>query len=687
MSWASNVSRIAVACLAMVALSEARPAAAAPGAFTQEQAAKGKELFVKHCASCHGDSLEGGMGPPLSGPMFTQLWQTMFNVDDLYYVMRTAMPLPRAGSLSQTENLDVLAFILSNNGFAAGTTALTSDSATLASIKATPPAAGDAAPSPEAAGAPPGGGDPAPPPASRKSFITADAGTTPSGKGPSAADLRDAVTSTDWLYHTHDFHGTRHSPLTQITPDNVRHLQAACVYQLGSAEGFVTGPLVYHGTMYVTTQKLTAAIDAATCRERWQYKWQPQDMELNPNNRGVAIQDGYVVRGTSDGYLLALDSADGHLLWARQIAHPAAGETLAMPPLIYQDLVIIGPAGSELNVQGWVGAFKLSDGSPVWRFNTVPKAGEPGFETWVHDVKYPVGGGSIWSPMSLDLERGELYVPVTNAAPDYPVQVRQGVNLYTDSLIALDPRTGKLKWYAQVVPNDSKDRDLTQVSPIIEAQVGGRMRKIVVAGGKDGIIREFDRESHQELHATPLGTRLNDAISVSTQGTRFCPGTLGGIQWNGPSWLPSTNSLYVPVVDSCTTAKADAEPRLVPGQLYMGGTDETDPDPRGLLTSIDVSTGGVRWQYHADKPLVAAVTTTDSGLVFAGELGGDLIALDARNGNVLYRFNTGGAMAAGVVTYAVDGKQYVGAASGRGSMMFGDGKGAPTVVIFTLPAP
>lgn len=677
MNRASMVSRIAAASVILIVGLDARPATAASGVFTQDQAAKGQDLYAKHCASCHGDSLQGSLAPPLSGPMFGQLWQAAFNVDDLYYVMRTSMPMPRAGSLSSAEYLQLLAFILSKNGFEAGTTALTADAGSLASIRLAPPApAGDP---------PAGGADPGAAPTARKSFLVAEGGTTPQGKGPSADELRDAQNSTDWLYHTHDFHGTRHSPLKQITPESASHLKAACVYQLGSTESFVTGPIVYHGTLYVTTQKLTAAIDAATCRERWQYKWQPQDMELNPNNRGVAIENGYVVRGTSDGYLLALDSADGHLLWARQIAHPAAGETFAMPPLIYQDLVIIGPAGSELNVQGWIGAFKLSDGSPVWRFNTVPKAGEPGFDSWVHDPNLPVGGGSVWSPMSLDAERGELYVPVTNPAPDYPVQLRKGNDLYTDALLALDVRTGKLKWYAQVTPNDSKDRDLTQVSPIIEAKIGGRSHKVVVVGGKDGVVREFDRDTHQQLSATPLGTHANDLVPVSTSGTRFCPGTLGGIQWNGPAWLASTNSLYVPVVDSCTTAKADAEPRLIPGQFYMGGSEDTEANPRGLLSSIDVSNGAIRWQYHSDGPLVAAVTTTDGGVVFGGELNGDFIALDASNGKVLYRFNTGGAMTAGIVTYAVDGKQYVGAASGKGSMMFGDGRGAPTIVVFTLP--
>jgi alcohol dehydrogenase (cytochrome c) len=498
--------------------------------------------------------------------------------------------------------------------------------------------------------------------------------------------LLTAASSSDWLYYNHDFRGTRYSPLSQIDRRNVGRMRIACNYQLDSTENFVTGPIVYRGTMYVTTARLTVAIDAATCRERWHYTWQPQDAELWPTNRGVAIQDGYVVRGTADGYLVSLDAADGRLLWARQIAHPAAGETITMPPLIYRDLVIIGPAGSENNIQGWVGGFRLSDGSPVWRFNTVPRTGEPGSESWKHDPKQPVGGGAVWSPMSLDAGRGEIYVPVANPAPAFLAQLRRGANLYTNSLLALDVHTGKLNWYAQLVANDDKDWDVTQVSPIIDAEIGGKLRGIIVEGGKDGIVRVLDRDTHKVLHETPIGTRVNANQHISREGTRFCPGVLGGIQWNGPAWHPATNALYVPSVDWCSTAKLDDHPPATRSEYYTGGTLKMDATSQGFLTAIDLASGAVHWQYRSRKPMIAGVTTTASGLVFAGELTGDLLALDARDGTVLYRFNTGGAMAGGIVTYAVEGKQYVGAASGRGSIIFGDARGVPTIVVFALPA-
>ena len=663
--------RLTATCLTALAILILTPglAMAADGVYTAEQAAAGKSLYGKYCAGCHGAALEGGGAPALSGKSFVESWsRSTRTIDDLFYIMRSSMPRPAIGSLGQGEYVQLLAFVLSRNGVPAGDQPLNADPTTLAAVRLAAAAAG-------------AGGNAT----QKKTFIVGEGSIKPVGKGPSAAQLRDAATSTDWLYHTHDFRGTRYSPLAEINRGNVAQMQVACMYQLGSTENFVTGPIVYAGVMYVTTARLTVAIDAASCREKWRHTWEPQDADVWPNNRGVAIEDGYVVRGTADGYLFALDAADGRLLWARQVARPVAGEFVTMPPLIYQDLVIVGPAGSENNIQGWIGAFRLADGSPVWRFNTIPKSGEPGFETWNNDPNVPVGGGAVWTPLSLDVERGELYVPVTNPAPDFAAQVRPGKNLYTNSLLALDLATGKLKWYVQLVPNDDKDYDLTQVSPLIDARVGGKQRKLVVTAGKDGIVRVLDRDTHVVLHQTVIGTRLNEHVPITREPLRYCPGTLGGIQWNGAAWLASINTLFVPSVDWCFTAKLEEKLRYVPGGLYFGGSFTPDKESQGFLTAIDASTGAIRWQYRSEEPMVAGVTATAGELLFTGENTGDLLAFDAEGGSVLYRFNTGGAMTAGVITYAVAGKQYVGAATGRGSLLIGGGKGAPTIVVFTLP--
>jgi alcohol dehydrogenase (cytochrome c) len=454
---------------------------------------------------------------------------------------------------------------------------------------------------------------------------------------------------------------------------------------MGSAETFETGPLVYRGVMYLTTPRLTAAVDAATCRRRWSHTWEPRDEMPAEINRGAAIKDGYVVRGTPDGYLVALDATDGHLLWARQVATPKIGEIITMPPLVFEDKVIIGPAGSEAGFRGWIGAFNLADGTPVWRFYTIPAPGEPGSETWINPT-VPVGGGAVWTPLSLDPANGELYVAVTNPAPDFPAELRPGKNLYTNALIALDVRTGKLRWYDQLVPNDAHDWDLTQVAPLFRGRVKGKLRNLITAAGKDGILTVLDRDTHERLFQTVITTRENVDAPLTKAGTHSCPGLLGGVEWNGPAWLPATGMLYVPSVDWCMTFKLADSVKFTPGEGYLGGDIVFDPPEkaRGWLTAIDAATGAVRWRYHSKQPMVAAVTTTAGGVVFAGEKTGDFLAFDARSGKELYRFNTGSGLMGGIVTYSVRGRQYVGAVSGGGSLNFGR-EGSPTLFVFALP--
>jgi alcohol dehydrogenase (cytochrome c) len=440
--------------------------------------------------------------------------------------------------------------------------------------------------------------------------------------------------------------------------------------------------------MYLATARSTIAIDAATCRVKWRHSWTLRGDAVWNRSRGVAIKDGRVVRGTPDGYLVALSSETGAMLWARRVADASAGETFSMAPVIYDDLILIGPAGSENNIKGWVGAFRLADGSPVWRFNTVPRPGEPGYDTWQNPNNIPMGGGAVWTSFSLDTVTGDLHVAVTNPAPDLPAHLRPGSNLYTNSILVLDVRTGKHRWHRSLVPADSHDWDLSHVMPLFTATVNGAPRRLVATVGKDGILRTLDRETHDIVYATPVTTIENADVPVTTTPTRACPGVLGGVEWNGPSHSAVTNMLYVPAVDWCTTFTADPEPRYIPGKNYMGGTAARDPAEKsqGWLTALDATTGAVRWKYRSPRPMVAAVTSTAGGLVLTGELTGDFLALDGRNGEVLYRFNTGGSMGGGIVTYEAGGQQYIAVASGTPSAFWVDRNGgAPTIVVFALP--
>ncbi len=633
--------------------------------YTTEQAGAGQGVYATYCANCHGGDLQGAVAPALAGAAFLHTWAEK-GAHDLFDVLRTSMPRPGAGSLSAEAYAEVFAYVLSRNGLAAGTGAFDGSASMLDAIDLTRLA--------EAAGPAP----PAPP-----EFIAGER-AKPTGEGPSQKELTSPGAA-DWVYHTGNYEGTRYSPLSQISTANVGRLRVACAYQVGVLETFYAGPVVYRGTMYLTTPSLTVAVDAATCRERWRSVWQPRDRMVWPNSRGVAIKDGYVVRGTPDGYLVALDAADGKPLWARQVAKPALGETITMPPLIFEDRVIIGPAGSENAAKGWIGAFSLADGEPLWRFNTVPRPGEPGAETWGSEPGMPTGGGAVWTPLSLDVARGELYVGVTNPAPDLAAHLRPGDNLYTNALVALDVRTGTLRWYDQLVPSDFHDWDLTQVSPLIRAEVGGTERDLVITSGKDGLLHALDRRSHARLYETPVTTRRNVDTPLTREGTVACPGVLGGVEWNGPAYDPHTGLLYVPAVDWCYkfALAPDDSVRYVPGEMFLGGTAEPASDPRGWVTAVDASDGSVRWRYHSEMPMVAAVTATAGGLVFTGEQTGDFLALDASTGEVRYRFYTGGGIFGGVASYAVDGKQYVAVTSGGGSLTFG-GSGSPTLFVFGL---
>jgi alcohol dehydrogenase (cytochrome c) len=438
--------------------------------------------------------------------------------------------------------------------------------------------------------------------------------------------------------------------------------------------------------MYLTTLHVTAAVDATTCRLKWRHVWAPRARDVWPNNRGVALKDGRVYRGTSDGYLVALDASTGKLLWARKVADAASGETLTMPPLVFEDRVIIGPAGSENAIKGWVGAFRGEDGVPMWRFNIVPGKGDPGFDTWKADANIPLGGGAVWTPVALDAARGQLFVATTNPAPDFPSEQRGDKNLYTNTLLVIDIRTGKLIWYDQLVPDDDHDWDLTQVSPLITVSIDGRQRDLVVTVGKDGVLRALDRQSHQRVYETPVTTRTNTEAPVTPKGTHACPGVFGGVEWNGPSYNARTNLLYVPAVDWCGTFTSAEQVRYIPGANYLGGTYKPDETSQGWLSAIDASTGAVKWRYRSPRPMVAAAATAAGGIVMTGELTGDFLVLDAENGKELFRFNTGGPIGGGVITYQIAGRQYIAVASGYPSGFWVDtNPGAPTVFVFALP--
>jgi alcohol dehydrogenase (cytochrome c) len=510
----------------------------------------------------------------------------------------------------------------------------------------------------------------------------------PAIQGPTQQELTNAAQDKqNWLYASKDYTGQRFADLRQITPANAGQLRAACIYRSNTAGSTQTNPLVYKGVMYLTIDRAIVAIDATTCREKWTYNWEPKGSVLSPTNRGVAMKDGRLVRGTADGYLIAVDMANGTLVWSQKIADAKSSQYLSMPPLIYEDLVLYGPAGADWGAKNWIGAFKLSTGEQVWRFNLIPDAGEPGAETWKDPQSREHGGGSLWTPLSLDVRKGIVYVPVGNPAPDFYPDARPGSNLYTNSVVALDVKTGKLVWYKQFGPADANDRDLSQVSPLFTATVHSKSRDLITVSGKDGLLRLLDRDTREMFYEVPITTRTDFDKIPTTQGVHGCPGLLGGMEWNGPAYSSASRTLYVASVDWCGTfTRSDKAPAFVDNAHYYGGAVTPDPrdQARGWLQALDATTGKVRWRRQWPTPLAAGVTVTSGGVLFTGDLDNNFLAIDAGNGKTLYSFNTGGSIGGGVISYEIGGKQYVATTSGVVSGFFG-GSGTSAIVVFSLP--
>ncbi len=499
----------------------------------------------------------------------------------------------------------------------------------------------------------------------------------------------------DWTYVDHDFSGTRYSPLSQITPRNVNRLAKVCSYTFPEQVPSESAPIASAGVLYATSDHYTVALDGADCHGLWTYEWKPRDHDSPHPHRGAALAGGKIIRGTGDDYLIALDAATGHLLWARQIAKPQDGYFISMPPLVIGDLIYIGPAGSERAASGWVGAFRLKDGEPVWKFNIIPADGEPGADTWgPNPDARKHAGGALWTPLSYDTEKGLLYVAGGNPAPDFYDDARPGANLYTNSLIALNGKTGRLVWYQQFIPHDVHDYDTTHVNPVFKANSG----TAIATTGKDGVLRVVDRDSHKILYSVPFTTQLNTEVPIGHTPVRVCPGTLGGDEWNSGAYSPKLGLLVVPSNDQmCSQIMKDAEPPSAEAanageKNYFGGPINHEPlaDARGRLTGFDAMNGKERWRYQAPTPLVAGVAITASNLIFTGEVGGYFDALDAQSGKILFRHNLADTIQGGVITYSAHSIQYVAVVSGDGGVITKKTMpevvgGNPTITVFALP--
>jgi alcohol dehydrogenase (cytochrome c) len=483
-----------------------------------------------------------------------------------------------------------------------------------------------------------------------------------------------------WLSYNNHLDGQRFSPLKEITPANATQLGEVCRVQIDGPTSLHSDLIVVDGVIYTGTGRETVALNATTCALLWRFSYTPDDDRNSPSTRGVAVLNGRVFRGTGDDRLIALDAATGKLLWKTVIGTPALGESSAAAPLAWGGVVYMGISGSELGARGRVMAFDAQTGRELWRFNTIPMGKEIGANTWLRPGTAKTGGGGVWGAMTLDVAAGELFVPVGNPWPDIDKAYRPGANLFTDSIVVLDARTGALKWWHQGTPEDWMDLDMV-APPVIYRIAGGR--DYLVFGGKDGYVTAVDRDTHQQLFRVPVTTIEHMPKLPTKEGMRMCPGYAGGVEWNGPAFDRLNHSLVTGAVDACFIVKL-GKASYAPAGMNFGGSVEPVGPTTGWITSIDQVTGALRWKYHTDKPVVAGVTPTAGGVTFAGDLGGNLLVFDSRSGAVVNKVQTGGSLAGGLVTYEAGGHQYVAFADGNVSRNAFGALGLPSVVIMAL---
>jgi alcohol dehydrogenase (cytochrome c) len=509
-------------------------------------------------------------------------------------------------------------------------------------------------------------------------------GELPQTATPAASPGAESRSEADWPVYNKTYEAARYSTLAQITRANVSRLQPVCAAELGDAGAFQAGPIVVGDTIYLTTANSTVALDAVSCDIRWQNIYENEEAPVFAVNRGVAYAGGRVFRGTADGRVLAIDAATGRTAWKIKAAEPAAGEFFSAAPIAWNGLVYLGIAGSDWAVRGRMLAFDAATGAEKWRFYTVPEGDEPGANTWKRHAGVTVGGGGTWSSYTLDPRTGELFVPVGNPAPDLRSDLREGDNLYTNCLLVLDALTGKLRWYFQMTPNDGLDLDLG-AAPALYSGSGGEA--LLSAGSKDGFLYGIDRGTHKLLYRTAVTTVKNsDTMRMAPpEGLEFCPGYLGGVEWNGPAVDPSDQSVFVGAVDWCMFFHPGDKPyqRGIP----YHGTVVVLPQKvlgSGWITSIDGNSGKIRWQYHSSSPIVAALTPTAGGLLLGGDVLGHFLVFDSKTGDVLLNRDMGGAMNGGIVTYEKGGRQLIAVTSGSTSRSGLGNSGMPTLTIFAL---
>jgi len=501
--------------------------------------------------------------------------------------------------------------------------------------------------------------------------------------------VREVTSSVDWPTYNGDPRGNRYTTLTQIDKATVQRLAPKWIFAFPGAGSLQGTPVVVSGIMYVTAPNECIALDAGTGRMIWQFK-RPRTTGITAGsaNRGVGVAGDRLFFETDNAHILALSRFTGDVLWETPLEDWRKNYAASSAPLPAGNLVISGVTGGEHGANGFVAAHDQETGREVWRFWTVPKAGEPGSETWQgKDIDH--GGAPTWFTGSYDPELDIVYWPTGNPAKEYNGDHRKGDNLYSDSMLALDRKTGKLKWHYQFTPHDLWDWDATETSVLVDATWQGQPRQLMLHANRNGFFYVFDRADGKLLLAKQFIKTLTWATGIgsdgrpikvsgqepSPEGTKVCPSQDGATNWYSPSYNPITRLYYIQTFEKCSVYTKRDQGDWETGKTYLGGTQRTatEPTPERILRALDIATGAVKWELPQRGPAYSwgGTLSTATGLVIFGEDGGALMAADAVTGKPLWMFQTNQTWKASPMTYMFDGKQYIAVAAGGNIMAFG----------------
>lgn len=500
-----------------------------------------------------------------------------------------------------------------------------------------------------------------------------------------------APAGANWPSYNGDYTGRRYSALNQINTQNVDRLRAEWVFHARNSDRLEVTPVVINGVMFATSANDTFALDAQTGRVLW-HNARPITEGLIDDasrhiSRGVALWKDRVFRETDNAHLLCLDARSGNLIWDVPYADWNINYGATSAPLIVGDKVIVGTSGGDDGVRGFVAAYAAQDGKLAWRFWTIPAPGEFGSQSWPGDM-YLHGGGTTWMPGTFDSELNTIFWTTSNPSPDFEGSVRPGDDLYTDSVLALDPDTGKLKWYFQFTPHDLFDYDATETPVLLDANYKGKPRKLMIQADRNGFIYMLDRTNGEFLSATRFVEKLNWASGIdgkgrpirtdvkpTPEGMKACPGFAGATNWFSPTYSESSHLFYFVALELCQTYYSAQEPqRFTAGkEFYSTGVKHAPgEDAQKMLLAFDPQSGTFAWKapQAGSAHSSGGTMSTAGGLLFFGDDAQSFEALDAGSGKSLWHFTTGQDMSASPMTYAVSGRQYVAIASGSDIFCF-----------------